>query len=137
MAEGILKEFARRNNIAINPHSAGIYGVEGSICENSITALDKFGLDISKYKSKPINNNMIENADLIITMSMSHKDHILSYYPNSKGKVYALKEYAYGEKKDVIDPYGLDLESYIKTRDEIFQAIKTALVKEGVIWKLV
>lgn len=133
MAEGILKEFSRRNNLAIKPQSAGIFGIDGPICENSIIALEKFGLDISDYKSKPINSNMVENADLILTMSISQKEHILSHYPNSVGKVYGLKEYALGENKDIHDPYGKDLETYIKTRDEIYQAIKLFLFREGII----
>ncbi|TDL95407.1 low molecular weight protein arginine phosphatase [Macrococcus carouselicus] len=56
-------------------------------------------------------------ADLILTMSSSHKAFILSEYPEAN--VYTLAEYASDSGMDIADPYGGNLADYEQMFTEI------------------
>ncbi len=128
MAEGILRYLAEKNALDIEVSSAGIAAFDGSSAsENSIEAMKKIGIDISQHKASQLNKDLLDEVDLILTMSLSHKKIILSNYSSIKEKVYTLLEYSYGDKKDIIDPYGSNLVFYEETRDEIFSSILNAI----------
>lgn len=133
MAEGILKDLSYKNNLNIQVYSAGIFALEGDISSNSITALDKIGIDISDYKAKPITNNMLQSADLVLTMSKSHKEYLLHQHPNYEDKIFTLKEYVYKNDEDIMDPYGGDLKLYLEVRNDILKSIMDLLKKEDLI----
>lgn len=128
MAEGIL------NNVLSNygekykdveVQSAGLFTMDGlSPSKEAIVAMKEYGIDIKDYSSNQITRDMINNADLILTMTSNHKKSILKSIPNVKDKVYTLKEYAYGIKEDVLDPYGQSIDVYKKTAKEIKDAVK-------------
>lgn len=130
MAEAFLNKLSRDNSLEYEASSAGIFAVEGGISENSIRALDELGIDISNYKSKPITDNMIESADIVLTMSLSHKEYLDNFHPQHSGKIKLLNDYAYGIKEDIKDPYGGDLQAYKAARDEIFKAINKLIEEE-------
>lgn len=124
MAEGILKSIAKEKGLDIDVKSVGISAWDGSpVSKNSIEAMKKIGIDISEYRSTQIHRDLVEEFDLILTLSLGHREFILSKFPTSKNKVFTLLEYAYGVEKDVVDPYGGNLLCYEETRDEIHRAI--------------
>ena len=124
MAEGILKSMAEKNNLNLEVKSAGISVFDGdNASKNSIKAMEKIGLDISGHEARQLHKDLVDEADLILTMSKSHKEFIKSNFPSSKDKVFTLLEYAYKIDKDVADPFGGSLALYEYTRDEIYQAI--------------
>lgn len=131
MAEGILKAMAKEKGLTIEVKSAGVaaYDGEGG-SKNSIQAMRKIGIDISDHQASLLHIGLVEEADLILAMSRSHKELIKSSFPLSKEKVFTLLEYVYGVEKDVVDPYGGSLYIYEKTRDEIFKAIEKIIDKE-------
>lgn len=133
MAEGILKSLASKENINIEVKSAGISVYEGEDAgENTIEAMREIGINMLGHKSTQIYKNLVDEVDLILTMSSSHKKFILLNYPYSKDKLFTLTEYAYGIDKDIMDPFGRSLVVYEKTRDEIYQVIieiKTKIFK--------
>ncbi|WP_353093709.1 low molecular weight protein arginine phosphatase [Tissierella praeacuta] len=134
MAEGILRSMAEKKNLSIEVESAGISVFTGdSASKNSIMAMKKIGMDISKHKARQIHKEMIDKVDLILTMSKSHKNFIISHFPSSREKIFTLLEYAYKIDKDVADPFGGRLVIYEKTRDEIYKAIETLVNREGSI----
>lgn len=125
MAEGILKDMAKKRDLDIRVSSAGIFAQEdGPIAENSIQALKEIHIDISHYRSKSLDEDMVREADLILTMGHSHKSFIEEKYPASQGKLFTLLEYVYGFNDDIGDPFGGDIDIYRYTRDEIYQAIR-------------
>lgn len=124
MAEGILRYIAKEQGLDIEVTSAGIAVYENAYAAiNSIDVMKAIDIDISDHKSNQVDKNLIEDADLILTMSSGHKYAILSKFPLYEDKIYNLLEYAYDMDKDVADPYGGSLETYEKTRDEIYRAI--------------
>ncbi len=132
MAEGILNAMKKVNNLDIEVASAGVAAFDGySASDNSVLALEKMGIDISKHKSRLVDESLLDKFDLILTMSRSHKDILLNNYPNSKGNVFILNEYAFDEKIDIPDPFGGSLKDYERARDQIYRAIEKIVEKIG------
>lgn len=131
MAEGILKDIAKKKNLDIQVSSAGIFAHNGEpISSKAIEAMKQIGIDISDYRSKSLNEKQLRDADIILTMGHSHKHFIEDKYRGYGGKVFTLLEYVYGFKNDISDPYGGDLNIYKEIRDEIYQAIREMEYKE-------
>ncbi len=132
MAEGILKKLISDNqaNDKLNVLSAGISVFSpGSASENAILALNDMQIDISAHTSTQLTEEMIDDADVILTMTNSHKQIIQNVCDDIKGKIYTLMGFAYGTDADISDPYGQDLEIYKKCAAEIYDALKTAYPK--------
>lgn len=100
----------------ITATSAGIYAVGEPISENSAEVLREIGIDASDHFSRPLSQEMIEEADRIFCMTASHRATLLSLGVD-KNKVFLLKE------DGVSDPFGGDTDTYRKCREEITCAI--------------
>lgn len=111
MAEGIMEDIARQRNWDIEVSSAGISAFDNDkASEKAVLALKEIGIDINTHKSSLINQKMLEDADLIITMTAYHKDILVNKYKDVEDKVISL---------NVQDPYGGSYEIYRACREEI------------------
>lgn len=122
MAEAMLKH---KNIPEVNVRSAGIYARAGEgMSGNSIVILEEAEIPHS-HTAKQIQLTDMEWADLILTMTVSHKDMILRIYgENVQNKIFTLKEYiSPNEGMDVTDPYGGDLTMYRQTYTELKELI--------------
>lgn len=118
MAEAYAKSVIRNHNFT----SRGLMAYEGMpMSENAMEALRTYGIPCGEHTSRLINNDDIENADLILTMSGSHKRALEAA---AGDKVFTLKEYTLGEKSDIADPFGGDTDTYINCLDEIILCVK-------------
>ncbi len=112
MAEGYLKS---KNIKGIEVLSAGICADLSPISPNSNTALLEKGIDMSGHASRQITPEMVDDADKIICMSVSHKQMLLSLgVPDKKLLILG---------GGIADPYGADLDTYRLCRDDIFNAV--------------
>ena len=99
--------------------SAGISLAGMPAAENAVIAIKEIGMDISSHRSKSVSAELVENADLIVCMSQSHKA-ILETSGVDSAKIYVI---------DVSDPFGGDLKMYQKCRDEITQKLEKMMEK--------
>lgn len=145
MAEGFLKaaiesepELAGR----FTASSAGLAAFEGDpASQNSITVLkDGWEIDICSHQARRLSYEDIMDAYLILTMTRSHKEAILSKFPDISSKVHTLKEYVsdsadsiqneeYNFALDISDPYGMPLQVYKRCAEEIKQAVDRLVTK--------
>ena len=124
MAEGLLNSIAKKNNLDIEAKSAGVYAFDGDVAnKNAVSVLEALGIDISDHKSQHVSKELVDEVDLILTMSRSHKETLILNYPSAKDKVFLLNEYAFDDDRDIADPFGRDLHNYQITRDEILKAL--------------
>jgi protein-tyrosine-phosphatase len=121
MAEAILKH---KNIEGMEVKSAGIYALEGGeISENSRTILANERISF-EHKTSQVNEKDINWADLILTMTVAHKEMVLHAFPNAMGKTFTLKEYVTPySAKDVSDPFGGDIYTYSQTYQELKKLI--------------
>jgi protein arginine phosphatase len=127
MAEAILKS---KKIDGLQVKSAGIYAATGSEASaHAKKVLDDHHIE-HNHSSTMLNKDSVQWADLILTMTGSHKNAILQQYPDSAGKVFTLKEFT-GEKYavDVVDPFGGNLAIYQDTFRELDKLIKQAIEK--------
>jgi protein-tyrosine-phosphatase len=89
MAEAILR--AKRSGGEVK--SAGIFAGKGEpMAENSRKVLDEMGL-VLYHETTPIGEELLNWADLVLTMTDRHKQTLALQYPTHQGKYYTLKEY--------------------------------------------
>lgn len=133
MAEAILKdELVKRGEKLeeFNIISAGISTMEGlDASENSISTLNEMDIDLKNHKSRILTSDLVQNSDLILTMTKSHKDIILSALPLFTNKVFTLKEFGNYKDMDIVDPFGGNLEIYRITALEIKNVINKIIDK--------
>lgn len=137
MAEGLFKHLLKAENIC-DKYSVRSAGTSAYLrlpaSGNAIKALHELNIDLGNHKSTAITKEMIQEADLILTMTRSHKAYVIEAVSEAASKVCTLKEYA-GEDVsaagavDVADPYGGDIEIYRMCRDEILAYLKKVLNK--------
>lgn len=125
MAQALLEDKARKLGLDIDVKSAGIFALDGqNATKETVRALKAEDIDLSNHRANIIHRHLLEEADLILTMAISHKDALISKYDFVKGKTYTLKEYAYGVEEDIADPFGGDINIYNATKEEIKNAIE-------------
>lgn len=123
MAEGFFNSLPHKGYFAT---SAGLFAQNGAApSENSVKALFEKGIDIKAHRARQLTPEIINHAYLIITLTKSHKDAILSLGNNLQNKVMTLSEAA-GESGDISDPFGGDISVYRACADEIFDLVKKA-----------
>lgn len=81
--------------------------------EQSIYAAKMLRLDISNHKARKLTQDIVDNSDLILCATRNHKDYILSNFLNVANKCHTISECT-SNKLDIPDPYGEDVQAYIK-----------------------
>lgn len=124
MAEGLLRHLLGPD-CGWEISSAGVCAGNGfPASPNAVAALQEKGIDISGHRSRHLSPAMIEDADLLVTMTRNHRDAILSITPESAGKVFLLKSFGIAQcPTDIYDPVGEALNIYRRVRDEIDAAL--------------
>lgn len=104
MAEVIFNSM-HKNAVAA---SCGLYAQNGApASENAVLAAKELGCDLSHHKAVQITGEMLENADLVLTMTAAHKASL----PKSE-KIMTIAEAAGLPNDEVSDPFGGSLEDY-------------------------
>lgn len=131
MAEALFRKMVGTDQIEIN--SAGIAAINGDIASpHAQKVLLNKNID-HQHTSKSLTPSLVDWADLILTMTYSHKMMVLSRFSESTGKVYTLKEYVTDEQEldtdkllnwDIADPFGGDYGIYEKTAEELEESLQ-------------
>lgn len=111
MAEYYLKS---KNLHELNISSRGFSSGEKAN-PNSVAVMAEMGIDISSHISRKITLEDIKSADVIICMSESHKNLLMSY-TTTNTNIFVLG-------RGIPDPFGCDINTYRDCRNDIFSAI--------------
>lgn len=111
--------------------SAGLMVRSGqSISEMARKVMEEDGTKVDGHLSRLLSRELLEQADLVLTMTGHHCKIILDSYPEYSNKVYTLRGFLGQEGNlDISDPYGQPEERYRETRNEIKEISKMLLVK--------
>ena len=127
MAEAIAANMVESVGIAVS--SAGLFAWEGApASRHSIECMRKIGLSLENHRARSITQDDFDRADLVLTMTQAHKDHILKVFSKTNDKTYTIYEYV-GEGNEISDPYSLDFEAYENCAMELSQLLKAAYKK--------
>ena len=130
MAETLLRhELSRRFQSLFAPGhpppvvavSAGLSAYPGGAASpEAVTVMQSRGLNLKDHQSRPLTQRLLKQADLVLTMTASHRQAILGRWPEASQKTYLLSK----NGRDVADPYGGSVPIYAACADEIESFIK-------------
>ena len=104
--------------------SAGVSALPGcAASEGSLAAAAELELDLDPHRSRALDSDLLQRADLVYCMGRSHLRTILAEAPDAAAKTQLLR----ADGLDIGDPYGSDLRVYRRVRDEIRAAIGARL----------
>ncbi|MCD6290174.1 MAG: low molecular weight protein arginine phosphatase [Anaerolineae bacterium] len=103
----------------VQVRSAGIFAIPGRPASASaVQVMAERGVDISQHRSKTLELQDLEQADIVLVMEEAHRRSIFNWAPHLLRKVFLLSEMV-GEHYDVTDPYMGTVEEYRRRADEI------------------
>jgi len=89
--------------------SAGIAAMMGGRASpEAVTIGDRLGFDLRNHESQPLTPQLVRHADLILTMTRSHREAIVAEWPEAGQRTHALVQGG----GNVADPIGGPIELY-------------------------
>lgn len=103
---------ARGDDEKYRIESAGTWGVDGQPAStNAQLVMQKRGLSLDQHIARTVSPELVEQADLILVMTRSHRDALAAEFPGARRKLHIMSELG-GLEYDISDPYGHSLETY-------------------------
>lgn len=130
MAEAVARHsLEERRWVHVRVASAGVSALDGSpATPEAVQATEEIGIDLTGHRSARLTAELVDWADLILTMSGSHVGVVRQL--GGDEKVALLGDFAVGvegEGAPVPDPFGGDLEVYQSTLAELRRLVGAAL----------
>ena len=129
LAEAILlRELRTRGITHIDSVSAGTGAWDGAPASEGAYLIGlEHGLDLSSHRARLLTRDLVQSADLILTMARHHRARV--HELGGEGRTHVLGEYAgrTGAEVEVSDPFGGDLELYRGTYGELEELIRVAV----------
>ncbi len=131
MAGGLFEKAIDDDGVGcLNVDTAGInVYMSTPASDNAVKVMEEMDIDISDHMSRQITKEDIEEADLVLVMTSSHRNTLIDLYPQHSGKIYTFPEYAYGNDDEISDPFGGDEDEYRECANQLKDAIDAALLK--------
>lgn len=121
MAAALLRRALDQSGIdGFDVASAGIGAWEGApASEGAYLVMLEDGLDLSAHRARILTPDLVEQADLVLTMSRAHLGRVREL--GAGARAHLLGEFAgrAGDRAEVRDPFGADLEQYRETYREL------------------
>jgi protein-tyrosine-phosphatase len=107
--------------------SAGTWAVQPrGAASNSIKLLAAQGIDISAHRARMINEELLQDADLVLCMEIGHVEALHVEFPEYAWKIFTLSE-TVGKRFSVDDPYGGPIEDFERMVAEVSQLVDEGL----------
>ncbi|QQE74235.1 low molecular weight protein arginine phosphatase [Brevibacillus composti] len=120
MAEALLRERIQAAGNGWEVRSAGVAAYEGQPASSqAVQVMAEYGIT-HQHQASRVNSDLVEWADVILTMTGSHKSLLNSYFPEAQSKVFTLMEFAGVEGLgDIADPFGGSVDDYRRCAQEL------------------
>lgn len=119
MAETLLRELLRDrlgSEDAVRVLSAGVAaGVGSGASPQAVEVMGKRGLDLTGHSSRPLDDAVMNVADLVLTMTRGHRAAILAAWPDKHDRVHTLRR----DGGDISDPVGMPVDVYQSCAEQI------------------
>jgi protein-tyrosine phosphatase len=129
MAEAICRDLLAKKigceNDVLEDHgvlvmSAGIAAMMGGRASHeSVYVMQQCGLDLTNHETQPLTEPLVRHADVIFTMTHSHREAILAQWPAAAPRVKLLCR----DNSDICDPIGGPLERYERCAQQLREEI--------------
>ena len=126
MAEGLARNWERRrdpNGLSVEVSSAGVAAGPGSSAsQQTLDVLRERGIDLSTHQSRMLTPEMVDRADVVLTMTPSHAEAVMQIAPDSAHKVFPIDPL-----NPIADPIGQPIEVYRQVADQLETLIDARL----------
>lgn len=103
----------------VRVRSAGVSALPGGAATpEAAEAVRALGADLSAHASQPVTADMIQDADVIYTMTDAHRRAVLTLNPGASGKTIRLDP-----ERDISDPIGMSQAVYAQSAAMIHDAV--------------
>jgi len=118
LASSLLERALKERGLDLTVSSAGTGAWDGAPASEGayLVGLER-GLDLSGHRARLLTRELVDQADLILTMARHHRARVDEL--GGEGKVFVLGEYAGKGGDEVSDPFGGDLGVYRDTCQEL------------------
>ncbi|HSL93849.1 MAG TPA: ribose 5-phosphate isomerase B [Bacillota bacterium] len=101
--------------------SAGVAAMEGDPASaNAVRVMQSKGIDLSGHTATQIDGNLMDWADLVLTMTRQHAALLVTHFPEHSGKIHTLRSFAADDNgEDIADPFGGDVTAYERAAADI------------------
>jgi protein-tyrosine phosphatase len=94
-------------------------GVGSGASPQAIEVMGNRELDLTGHSSRPLDDAVMNVADLVLTMTNGHRNAILAAWPDMHDRVHTLRR----DGGDISDPIGMPVETYEACADQIDQEL--------------
>jgi protein-tyrosine phosphatase len=109
--------------------SAGISAWAGTRASaGAIDVMKEMGGDLGGHESQPLTEDLVRQADVILTMTAAHRAAILAQFPEAGGRLSMLSP----DRHDVLDPIGGSLDIYRRCARQIYGHLAARLDTLGI-----
>lgn len=124
MGEAILRKKLEKDHTGrFVIRSAGVMATDGMKASMpAVEAMSERGLHIQNHRSRMVDAELMEWADVVLTMTSDHLGELYDAFPDYKEKVFlfgAFPKTNVDEEYDVEDPYGMSIERYREVADTL------------------
>ena len=122
LLEKLIQQKSRQDFYEVD--SVGLFAVDGlSASQEAIEVLRHENVDLTSHQSQSIVDQIVNWADIIITMTKNHYEQLLDLYPAANDRVFTFSELAGLTESDVTDPYGQGQAAYQVTLQQLKQGM--------------
>jgi protein-tyrosine phosphatase len=105
----------------ISVFSAGLFGSDRPVPQISIAVSAKRGLDLSRYRSRPLTRATFDDADLVIVMDSDQASQVASLFPIRRGRVVIAGDLdpQFDASRAIVDPFNQSAEVFESSFDRL------------------
>jgi protein-tyrosine-phosphatase len=109
--------------------SAGTWGMDGEPASAyAIQMMRERNIDILAHRGRRFSREMMDQASVVIVMTLSHRDTLIAEFSKSRSKIHMMSEL--NERMyDINDPYGGSLDEYSYCAQELENLIEIGYEK--------
>jgi tRNA threonylcarbamoyl adenosine modification protein (Sua5/YciO/YrdC/YwlC family) len=90
-------------------------GIGGRASSEAVEVMAESGLDLHGHETHPVTEPLVRHADVIFTMTQSHRQTIVAQWPDAAKRTFVLA----ADGGDIVDPIGGPKERYRHCADQI------------------
>jgi protein-tyrosine phosphatase len=126
IAVGLFDVLVEEQGLTFQAQSAGTAALVGEpAAPYTCQVANELGLNIDGHRARQVDETMIRDADLVLTMTPQLRDTLRRNFKDSKEKIYTLPEYSAGDPLGgIADPYGHSIGTYRTSAQEILRHVE-------------
>lgn len=133
MAEAILNALAEDAGLGLRASSAGVAALEAAEMDaGARAALEEMGIYSGNHRARQVTRSLVEEADLVLTMSPRQRAKLLESFDISSKKAHTLPAYSVeaSDREAIADPHGQSMQTY-RAASRVIAGYVSALVERA------